>query len=94
MKDTKTLKMSFVDEGGNSWTLSILNPKNSVSSAEAKSVADTITGENLVNGKQGNIKTYNGAVIISRHEEVLWLWKTCCLIFQILAFPLLFLVTY
>lgn len=71
MKDTKTLKMSFVDEGGNPWALSILNPKKGVSSAEAKSVADTITGENLVNGKQGNIKTYNGAVIISRHEEVL-----------------------
>ena len=94
MKDTKTLKMSFVDEGGNPWTLSILNPKDGVSGAEAKSVADTITGENLVNGKQGHIKTYNGAVTITRREEVLWLWKICCLIFQISAFPLLFLVTF
>ena len=93
MKESKTLRMSFVDEGGNPWSLNILNPKDGLKRETAQSVADTITTNNLVNGKMGQVKTYNGATIITRNEQALWLWKICCLIFQTLAFPLPFLAT-
>ena len=93
MKQSKTLRMSFVDEGGNPWSLNIVNPRENVERADAEAVAGTITNNNLVNGKMGHIKTFNGASIITRTEGALWLWKICCLIFQTLAFLLQFLAT-
>lgn len=71
MKESKTLRMSFVDEGGNPWSLNILNPKAGINRGMAQSVADTITNNHLVNGKMGQVKTYNGATIITRTEGTL-----------------------
>ena len=71
MKESKTLRMSFVDEGGNPWSLNILNPRDGLKREAAQSVADTITTNNLVNGKMGQVKTYNGATIITRTEGTL-----------------------
>ena len=71
MKESKTLRMSFVDEGGNPWSLNILNPKVGLKRETAQSVADTITNNNLVNGKVGQVKTYNGATMITRTESAL-----------------------
>ena len=71
MKESKTLRMSFVDEGGNPWSLNILNPKAGINRGMAQSVADTITTNNLVNGKVGQVKTYNGATMITRTEGAL-----------------------
>lgn len=68
MKTTSTLRLSFVDEGGNAWNLSLLNPKNGVTKAEAQGVGDLITNNDLVNGKQGFVKTFNGATVITRNE--------------------------
>ena len=69
MKQTKTLKMSFADEGGNPWNLTILNPKEGITSVEAKAVGDIITNNNLVNGKVGHVKSFNGAVLVTRTED-------------------------
>ena len=71
MKESKTLRMSFVDEGGNPWSLNIVNPRENVERADAEAVAGTITNNNLVNGKMGHIKTFNGASIITRTEGAL-----------------------
>ena len=71
MKESKTLRMNFVDEGGNPWSLNILNPKDNLKRETAQSVADTITNNNLVNGKVGQVKTYNGATMITRNEQAL-----------------------
>ena len=71
MAKYKTLRMSFVDEGGNPWSLNILNPKDNLKRETAQSVADTITNNNLVNGKVGQVKTYNGATMITRSEQAL-----------------------
>ena len=71
MKESKTLRMSFVDEGGNPWSLNILNPRDGLKREAAQSVADTITTNSLVNGKMGHIKTFNGASIITRTEGAL-----------------------
>lgn len=71
MKESKTLRMSFIDDGGNPWSLNILNPKDSVTRADAEGVAGTITTNKLVNGKEGFIKTFSGATLISRTERAL-----------------------
>lgn len=71
MKSTKTLRIDFVDEGGNPYNLAILNPKEEVTKEDAKNVGDIITNNNLINGKQGFVKTFNGASIITRTEKEL-----------------------
>ena len=71
MKDSKTLRMSFIEFVGNPLSLNILNPKDGLKREAAQSVADTITNNNLVNGKVGQVKTYNGATIITRTEGTL-----------------------
>lgn len=71
MKVSKTLRMSFVDEGGNPWSLNILNPKNGLKRETAQTVANIITTNSLVNGKIGQVKTYNGATMITRSEDEL-----------------------
>ena len=36
MKETRTLRMSFVDEGGKPWTLTISNPNENVGIEDVK----------------------------------------------------------
>ncbi|NMW85414.1 DUF2922 domain-containing protein [Peptoniphilus sp. AGMB00490] len=69
MKSTNTLRIAFADEGGNPYNLSILNPKAEVTREEAKKVGDVITNNDLINGKQGFVKTFNGATMITRTER-------------------------
>lgn len=69
-KQTNTLRMSFVDEGGKPWTLSISNPMANVTATDIKAVADGITNNQLVEGKSGFVKTFNGAVLVTRTEKV------------------------
>lgn len=71
MKETKTLFLSFTDEGGNKKNLAFLNPKNGVTTEDAKNVANLIVNNNLINGKQGLLKTYNGAFIVTRVQREL-----------------------
>ncbi|WP_297393826.1 DUF2922 family protein [uncultured Peptoniphilus sp.] len=71
MKESRTLRMNFVDDGGNPWSLNILNPKENVSRTDAEGVAGTITTNKLVNGKEGFIKTFSGATMITREERAL-----------------------
>lgn len=70
-KETKTLRVSFTDEGGKPWTLSISNPQDGIVEDDVKRVSDNIIGNKLVSGKLGLIKTYNGSVIVTRKEEAL-----------------------
>lgn len=68
MKETRTLRMSFVDEGGKPWTLTISNPNENVGIEDVKAVSNNITGNKLVQGKVGFVKTFNGAAIVTRKE--------------------------
>lgn len=68
MKETRTLRMSFVDEGGKPWTLTISNPNENVGIDDVKSVSNNITSNKLVKGKVGFVKTFNGAAIVTRKE--------------------------
>lgn len=68
MKETRTLRMSFVDEGGKPWTLTISNPNENVGIEDVKAVSNNITSNKLVKGKVGFVKTFNGAAIVIRKE--------------------------
>ena len=70
-KETKTLRISFTDEGGKPWTLSISNPQEGLVEADVTRVSDNIINNQLVSGKLGNVKTYKGSVIVTRKEEAL-----------------------
>ncbi|MDU1177374.1 Protein of uncharacterised function (DUF2922) [Peptoniphilus harei] len=71
MKETKSLRISFTDEGGKPWTLTISNPQDGIVETDVKRVTDNIINNKLVSGKLGLIKTYNGSVIVTRKEEAL-----------------------
>lgn len=71
MKETKSLRISFTDEGGKPWTLTISNPQDGIVEDDVKRVTDNIIDNKLVSGKLGLIKTYNGSVIVTRREEAL-----------------------
>lgn len=71
MKETKSLRISFTDEGGKPWTLTISNPQDGIVEDDVKRVTDNIINNKLVSGKLGLIKTYNGSVIVTRKEEAL-----------------------
>lgn len=71
MKETKSLRISFTDEGGKPWTLTISNPQDGIVETDVKRVTDNIINNKLVSGKLGLIKTYNGSVIVTRKEETL-----------------------
>lgn len=70
-KETKSLRISFTDEGGKPWTLSISNPQEGIVGTDVKRVSDNIIDNKLVSGKLGFVKTYNGAVIVTRSEEAI-----------------------
>lgn len=69
MKQTKNLCMSFSDEGGNNKTITIMAPKNGITIAEVEPVADLIKNNNIILGKVGHLKTFNGAYIVTRVTE-------------------------
>lgn len=71
MKETKNLVLSFSDEGGNKRNITFTNPRDGLNRDIAQSVANTITTNNLVLGKVGHLKTYNGAYLVTRTEDVL-----------------------
>lgn len=71
MKETRSLRISFTDEGGKPWTLTISNPQDGIVETDVKRVTDNIINNKLVSGKLGLIKTYNGSVIVTRREEAL-----------------------
>ena len=71
MKETRTLRMSFFDEGGKPWTLTISNPMENVGIDDVKAVSNNITINRLVKGKVGFVKTFNRAAIVTRKETAL-----------------------
>lgn len=71
MKNTKTLRIAFADEGGNPYNISVLNPRDGITKEDAENVGNIITNNNIINGKQGFLKTFNGASIITRTEREL-----------------------
>lgn len=65
-KTTKTLYISFNDEGGNKKNIAVRSPMDAITPSMVKSVADVIINNNLVMGEIGHLKTYNGAYVVTR----------------------------
>lgn len=70
-KETKSLVMVFMDEGGKQKSITIREPQDGVVEAEVKRVADNITQNKLVYGKLGLLKTFQGAFLVTRRQESL-----------------------
>lgn len=71
MKQFKNLVLSFSDEGGNKKNITITSPKDDVQRSDAEAMAGVITTNNLILGKTGHLKTFNGAYLVTRTESVL-----------------------
>lgn len=70
-KETRTLVMVFLDEGGKQKTITIRDPQEGIVSTDIKRVADNITQNKLVYGKLGFLKTLQGAFLVTRTQEAL-----------------------
>lgn len=70
-KESRSLVMVFMDEGGKQKSITIRDPQDGVVEAEVKRVADNITQNKLVYGKLGLLKTFQGAFIVTRKQESL-----------------------
>ena len=70
-KETKSLVMVFMDEGGKQKSITIREPQDGIVEADVKRVADNITQNKLVYGKLGLLKTFQGAFIVTRRQESL-----------------------
>lgn len=70
-KETKSLVMVFMDEGGKQKSITIREPQDGIVETDVKRVADNITQNKLVYGKLGLLKTYQGAFLVTRKQETL-----------------------
>lgn len=67
----KTLEMIFKTESGAKKIVSIKNPKDDVTNAEATAVGNTIVTKNIFESKQGDLAEYVEARIVSKDVEAL-----------------------
>lgn len=70
-KETRSLVMVFMDEGGKQKSITIREPQDGIVESDVKRVADNITQNKLVYGKLGLLKTYQGAFLVTRRQETL-----------------------
>lgn len=70
-KETRSLVIVFMDEGGKQKTITIRDPQDGIVETDVKRIADNITQNKLVYGKLGLLKTYQGAFIVTRRQETL-----------------------
>lgn len=68
-KETRTLYLSFNDQGGNKKNIAIRNPMMNISATQVKAVADDIIKNELVLGEIGFLTVYNGAYIVVRKTQ-------------------------
>jgi hypothetical protein len=60
---TKTLEMTFVNQGSNEVTLSLRDPKDGLTLAEVTTAANTIVTKNLFTTSGGNLVSFKEASI-------------------------------
>lgn len=60
---TKTLEMTFVNQGSNEVTLSLRDPKDGLTLAEVTTAANTIVTKNLFNTSGGDLGSFKEASI-------------------------------
>ncbi len=72
MAVTQTLKMSFVNQAGTKTTISLDNPKDTLTQAEVTAAMDQIIAKNIFNSAGGDLVSKHSAEIIDTTTTVLY----------------------
>ncbi|KAF1086176.1 hypothetical protein SPSYN_00917 [Sporotomaculum syntrophicum] len=72
MAATQTLQMTFVNQAGTRTTISLDNPKDTLTQAEVVTAMDQIITKNIFNTAGGNLVAKYSAQIIDRTVNVLY----------------------
>ncbi|KAF1086289.1 hypothetical protein SPSYN_00006 [Sporotomaculum syntrophicum] len=72
MAVTQTLKMSFVNQAGTKTTISLDNPKDTLTQAEVTAAMDQIIAKNIFNSAGGDLVSKHSAAIIDTTTTVLY----------------------
>ena len=69
----KTLRMTFVNEAGNRYSLNFRDPKDTLTGAEVATAMDTIIAKNIFQTTGGDLVSKDSAAIIDTTETELTL---------------------
>ncbi len=69
----KVLRMTFVNEAGNNYSLNLRDPKDGITGEEVATAMDTIIAKNIFQTTGGDLVSKNSAVIIDTTETELTL---------------------
>ncbi|WP_347489223.1 DUF2922 domain-containing protein [Desulfoscipio sp. XC116] len=72
MAATQTLQMSFVNQGGTRTTISLDNPKDTLTEAEVVAAMDQIIAKNIFNTTGGDLVAKHSAQVIDRTVNVVY----------------------
>lgn len=72
MATTQTLQMSFVNQAGTRTTISLDNPKDTLTQAEVVAAMDLIIAKNIFNTVGGDLVSKYSAQIIDRTVNVIY----------------------
>jgi len=72
MAATQTLQMTFVNQAGTRTTISLSNPKDTLTQAEVVTAMDQIIAKNIFNTAGGDLVSKYSAQIIDRSVNVLY----------------------
>jgi len=72
MATTQTLQMTFVNQVGTHTTISMDNPKDTLTQAEVVAAMDLIIAKNIFNSAGGDLVSKYAAQIIDRTVNVLY----------------------
>ncbi|WP_419894902.1 DUF2922 domain-containing protein [Macrococcus psychrotolerans] len=68
----KTLQLNFVTEIGKNYTMSIIRPKEGVTSEEVLQVMESLISQNYITTNSGALKAVKSAKLIDRTEQILF----------------------
>lgn len=72
METTQTLQMRFITQTGSRVTLSLDNPKDTLSDSEVIPMMDLIIAKNIFTSKGGDLVAKDTAQIIERTAKVIY----------------------
>ncbi|AGL00262.1 DUF2922 domain-containing protein [Desulfoscipio gibsoniae] len=72
MATTQTLQMSFINQAGTRTTISLDNPKDTLTEAEVVAAMDQIIAKNIFNTSGGDLVAKHSAQIIDRTVNVVF----------------------
>lgn len=65
---SKSLRLEFQDASNNKETISISEPKDDVTKAEASALGKFLIDQTMIEGKKANLASYQKAFLITRTE--------------------------